>query len=163
MTPRRVCAGRVTFLGQVQNLPKGEKMEELGPALEEWLSKKRQYEEFTDKEGNNCRVADDSLMAAMFELMPRSLEETVTFKADDYGASLCTLSSSLLSAIFWHPSGCGMSPCLSGRWARGPLLGWNLFWRNSPWTYSDAGRGKPCVASPPALSGASSGSPLCFR
>ena len=75
---------RVTILGQVQNPPKCEKMEELGPALEEWLSKKRQYEEFTDKEGNNCRVADDSLMAAMFKLTPRSLEETVMFKADDY-------------------------------------------------------------------------------
>ena len=83
------------------------------------------------------------------------------------GASLCTLSSSLLSAIFWHLSSSGLSPCLPGRWARGPPLGWNLFLHSSPWAYSDAGRGKPCVASllapPPALSGGSSGGPSCFR
>ena len=75
---------RVTILGLVQNPPKCDKVENLGAALEEWLTRKRQYEEFTDKDGSPCRVSDDSLIAAMFKLMPKSLEETVMFKSDEY-------------------------------------------------------------------------------
>jgi hypothetical protein len=48
------------------------------------LGKKRQYEEFTDNDGRPCRVSDDSLMAAMYKLMPESLEEVVMFKSDEY-------------------------------------------------------------------------------
>ena len=53
---------RVTILGHVQNLPKCQKIDDLGQALEDWLSKKRQYEDFTDREGNPCEVSKDSLM-----------------------------------------------------------------------------------------------------
>ena len=75
---------RVTILGLVQNPPKCDKVENLGAALEEWLAKKRQYEEFTDRDGRPCKVSDDSLIAAMFKLMPKNLEETVMFKGDEY-------------------------------------------------------------------------------
>ena len=46
------------------------------------LAKKRQYEEFSNRDGTPCRVADGSLMAAMYKLMPKSLEETVMFNGD---------------------------------------------------------------------------------
>ena len=62
---------RVVILGQVQNPPKCDKIEDLGAALEDWLAKKRRYEEFTDSEGNPCRVSSDSLMAAMYKDVPR--------------------------------------------------------------------------------------------
>ena len=63
------------------------RVEQLGTALEDWLTKKRQYEEFTDKNGDSCRVGDDSLFAAMYKLMPKSLEEQVMFASstgDEY-------------------------------------------------------------------------------
>ena len=44
----------------------------MGAALEDWLGKNRQYEEFTDNDGRPCRVSDDSL------------EEVVMFKSDEY-------------------------------------------------------------------------------
>ena len=74
---------RVAILGQIQNPPKCDKVEELGAALEDWLAKKLRYEQFTDRNGNPCRVSDDSLLAAMYKLMPKSLEEQVMFQADD--------------------------------------------------------------------------------
>ena len=75
---------RVAILGQVQNPERCDKVENLGGALEDWLSKKRQYEEYTDRGGEPCRVSEDSLMAAMYKLMPKTLEETVMFKSEDY-------------------------------------------------------------------------------
>ena len=75
---------RVAILGLVQNPPKCRTVDELGGALEQWLSRKRQYEEFTDKDGAQCRVSEDSLMAALYRLMPESLEEAVMFRAEDY-------------------------------------------------------------------------------
>ena len=48
------------------------------------MAKKRQYKEFTGRDGSPCKVGEDSLMAAMYRLMPKSLEETVMFKAEDY-------------------------------------------------------------------------------
>eukprot|EP00435_Cladocopium_sp_Y103_P028725 s170_g7.t1 len=74
---------RVVILGMVQNPQKCQKVEDLGACLEDWLSKKRQYEEFTDSQGNQCKVSDDSLMAGLYKLMPESLEETVMFKQDE--------------------------------------------------------------------------------
>ena len=74
---------RVVILGQIQNLPKCDKVEELGAALEDWLTKKLRYEEFTDRNGDPCRVSEDSLLAAMYKLMPKSLEEQVMFKPDE--------------------------------------------------------------------------------
>ena len=76
---------RVAILQQVQNPPRCERVEALGPALEKWLSKKRQYEMFTDRNGRPCQASDDSLVAAMFWLMPKSLEESVMFANEDEG------------------------------------------------------------------------------
>ena len=74
---------RVVILGQVQHPNKRKSVEELGSCLETWLSRKRQYEEFTDQDGNPCKVSDDSLLAGLFQLMPSSLEEAVVFSADE--------------------------------------------------------------------------------
>ena len=70
---------RVAILQQVQNPPRCQRVEYLGAAPEDWLSKKRQYEKFTDRNGR----PDDSLVAAMFRLMPKNLEETAMFAKDD--------------------------------------------------------------------------------
>ena len=56
--------------------PRCQRVEHLGSALEDWLSKRRQYEMFTDRNGRLCQASDDSIVAAMFRLMPNSLEET---------------------------------------------------------------------------------------
>ena len=76
---------RVAILQQVQNPSRNERVEDLGPALERWLSKKRQYEMFTDRNGRPCQASDDTLVAAMFRLMPKSLEECVVFSNEDEG------------------------------------------------------------------------------
>ena len=76
---------RVAILQQVQNPSRCQRVEDLGSALEDWLSKKRQYEMFTDRNGRLCQASDDSLVAAMFGLMPTSLEETVMFANEDEG------------------------------------------------------------------------------
>ena len=76
---------RVAILQQVQNPPRGQRVEDLGTALEDCLSKKRQHEMFTDRNGRPCQACDDSLVAAMFRLMPKSLEETVMFANEDEG------------------------------------------------------------------------------
>ena len=47
-------------------------------------SNKIVYEEFTDKHGQSCKISEDSLMAAMYKLMPSSLEQQVMFYASDY-------------------------------------------------------------------------------
>ena len=75
---------RVAILGQVQNPVKCDKAEDLGKALENWLEKKRQYESFCDESGNPCRVSNDSLMAAMYKIMPRSMEESFMMRADEF-------------------------------------------------------------------------------
>ena len=80
----RSSMGRVQILCQIQKPPKCNTIEELGTALEDWLVKKNRYEEFTDKNGQSCRVADDSLLAAIYKLMPKTLEEQVLVKADEY-------------------------------------------------------------------------------
>ena len=67
---------RVAILQHFQNPPRCQRVEDLGSALEDWLSKKRQYEMFTERNGRPCQASDDSLVAAMFRLMPKSLEET---------------------------------------------------------------------------------------
>ena len=76
---------RVAILQQVHNPPRCQRVEDLGTALEDWLTKKRQYEMFTDRNGRPCQTSDDSLVAAMFRLVPRSLEETVMFENEDEG------------------------------------------------------------------------------
>ena len=75
---------RVTILAKVQHPPKVQRIEDLGPALEDWLDLKRQYEQFTDRQGQPCKVSEDSLITAMHPLMPKSLEETVMFKGDEF-------------------------------------------------------------------------------
>ena len=59
------------ILQQVQNPPSCQRVEDLGPALEEWLSKKRQHEMFTDRNARPCQGPDDSLVA-MFLLMSKT-------------------------------------------------------------------------------------------
>ena len=75
---------RVTILSMVQNPNKCKSVEELGSSLEHWLTKKKQYEEFTDNAGNPCVVSDDSLIAGLYRLMPESLEETFMLRADEF-------------------------------------------------------------------------------
>lgn len=71
-------------MGWCRTLPSARRLRIVGLAcLEDWLSKKRQYEEFTDSLRNQCEVSDDSLMAGLYKLMPDSLEETVMFKQDE--------------------------------------------------------------------------------
>ena len=76
---------RVAIFQQVQNPPRCQRVEDLGTALKGWLSKKRQNEMFTDRNGRPCQASDDSLVAAMFPLMPKSLEENVMFANEDEG------------------------------------------------------------------------------
>ena len=80
-TPRRPVA----VLQQVQNPPRCQRVEDLGSALEDWLSKKRQFDKFTGRDGRPCQASGDSLVAAMFRLMPKNLEETVMFTNEDEG------------------------------------------------------------------------------
>ena len=40
---------------------------------------------FTDHDGRPCQALDDSLVAAMFRLMPKRLEEIVMFTNEDDG------------------------------------------------------------------------------
>ena len=77
--------GRVAILQQVQNTSRCQRVEDLGSALEDWLSKERQYEMFTDRNGRPCQASDDSLVAAMFRLMLNSVEETVMFTNEEEG------------------------------------------------------------------------------
>ena len=76
---------RVAILQQVQNPPLCQRVEDLGSALEDWLSKKRQYEMFTDRNGRPYHTPDGSLVSAMFRLMPKNLEETFMFTNEDEG------------------------------------------------------------------------------
>ena len=76
---------RVAILQQVQNAPRCQRVEDLGSALKDWLSKNGQHEMFTDRNGRPCQASADSLVAAMFRLMPKSLEETVMFTNEDEG------------------------------------------------------------------------------
>ena len=76
---------RVAILQQVQNPLRCHRVEDLGSALEDWLSKNRQYEIFIDRNGRPCQASDDSLVAVMFRLMPKNLEETVMFTNEDEG------------------------------------------------------------------------------
>ena len=65
---------RVAILQQVQNPPRCQRVEDLGTALEDWLSKKRQNEMFTDRNVRPCQASSDSFVVVMFRLMPKSLE-----------------------------------------------------------------------------------------
>ena len=76
---------RMAIFQKVQNPPRCQRVEDLGSALEDWLSETRQYEMFTDRNGRPCQASDDSLVAAMFRLMPKTLEETVMFTNEDEG------------------------------------------------------------------------------
>ena len=52
---------RVAILQQVHNPPRCQRVEDLGAALEDWLSRKRQYEMFTDRNGRPCQASDGLL------------------------------------------------------------------------------------------------------
>ena len=76
---------RVAVLQQVQNPPRCQRVEDLGSALEDWLSKKCQNEILMDRDGRPCQASDDSLVAVMFRLMPKSVEVTVMCTNEDEG------------------------------------------------------------------------------
>ena len=59
--------------------------DDLGAALEDWLSKNRQHEMFTDRNGRPFQASDNSLVATIFRLMLKSLEETVMITNEDEG------------------------------------------------------------------------------
>ena len=65
---------RVAIVQQVQNPPRCQRVEDLGTALEDWLSKKRQNEMLTDRSVRPCQASSDSFVAVMYRLMPKSLE-----------------------------------------------------------------------------------------
>ena len=67
----------------MQNPPKRDRIEDLGFALEEWLAWKGQDNKFSNHDGSPCRVQDDTLMAAMYKLIPKGLEKTLLFKSDE--------------------------------------------------------------------------------
>ena len=56
---------RQNILSLVQDPPRVEDVKCLGPALEDWLTKKNQYETFTDVKGQACTVNDCSASAAL--------------------------------------------------------------------------------------------------
>ena len=71
---------REAILQQVQNPPRCQRVEDLGSALEDWLSKKRQYEMFTDRNGRPCQASGGHV-----PVDAKSLEETVMFTNEDEG------------------------------------------------------------------------------
>ena len=95
---------RVTILQLVQNPHKCQKLEDVGAALEDWIAKKNQYEEFTDEKGDPCRLGSDSAMAALYKLMPKHLEDQLMLSAgfdnfNDVFNKLVSLSSTRLSMM----------------------------------------------------------------
>ena len=56
----------------------------MGPALEDWLAKKHQYETFQDVKGNSCTVTDDSAIAALFKLMPQTFFDNLQMQVEEY-------------------------------------------------------------------------------
>ena len=74
---------RVAILGRLQNPSRCQKVEDIGHTLGEWLALKRQYESFTDRDGRECTVGEDSLIAAMHKLMPKALEDQIVLSGDD--------------------------------------------------------------------------------
>ena len=75
---------RQTILSLVQDHPRVEDVKCLGPALEDWLTKKNQYETFTDVKGHPCIVTDDAAIAALYKLMPQSLFNNLQMQVEEY-------------------------------------------------------------------------------
>ena len=67
-------------LGTCRIPPIATEFEDLGFALEDWLAKKRQYSEFSSRDGT---IEDDKWMASMYEFLHQSRKETVVFKGDE--------------------------------------------------------------------------------
>ena len=67
----------------VQKPSRCQRVEDLGAVLEDWLSKQRQYEMFTDRNGRPCLGIRRQPCGG--QLMPKSLEETVMFANEDEG------------------------------------------------------------------------------
>ena len=75
---------RQIILSLVQDPPRVEDVKCLGPALEDWLTKKNQYETFTDVKGHPCTVTDDSAIAALYKLMPGKLFNNFQLQVEEY-------------------------------------------------------------------------------
>ena len=63
---------RVAILKQVQNPPRCQRVEDLGTALEDWLSEKRQYEMFTDRNGRPSQASDEGFQELYDRLLAYS-------------------------------------------------------------------------------------------
>jgi len=116
---------RVTILGHVQEPPRCTKIEDLGPALEEWLTKKKQYEDFTDRHGNPCVVSEDSLLSAMYKMMSTSLSEQMLFAHDDNSTfeevyDKLTSYVSAKHSLKLHDKPVGGPAASGGGWRRDP-------------------------------------------
>ena len=70
-------------MGTCRIPPIATEFEDLGFALEDWLAKKRQYREFSSRDGTLCQIEDDNWMASMYEFLHQSRKETVVFKGDE--------------------------------------------------------------------------------
>ena len=75
---------RQTILSLVQDPPRCEDVKNLGPAFEDWLAKKHQYETFQDVKGNSCTVTDDSAIAELLNRMPQLLFENLQMQTAGY-------------------------------------------------------------------------------
>lgn len=75
---------RQTVLSLVQDLPRVEDVKCVGRALEVWLTKKNQYETFTDVKGHPCTVTDDSAIAALYKLTLQSFFNNLQMHVEEY-------------------------------------------------------------------------------
>ena len=75
---------RQVILSLVQDPPRVEDVKCQGPALEDWLTKKNQYETFTDVKGPPRTVTDDSAIAALYKLMPEELFNNLQMQVEEY-------------------------------------------------------------------------------
>ena len=68
----------------MQDPPRVEDVKCLGPALEDWLFKKVQCETFTDVKGHPCTVTDDSAIASLYKLLPRTSVNDLQMHLEEY-------------------------------------------------------------------------------
>ena len=73
---------RIALLSKIQQ-PDKALVTNLSVVLEEWLTDKNEYEKITDRNGDPCRVSEDSLIAAMHKIAPAELEKTLFFGAEE--------------------------------------------------------------------------------
>ena len=73
---------RVFLLQRIQSPGKCQEAKHILAKLAEWTKVKVRYENYEDEEGNKKVVDEDTLLAAMFEILPRSMEKDIIFHRD---------------------------------------------------------------------------------